>query len=127
MSAEALACSDAHDKVIYLKEMLRRVDEINDGKFGLDPGIPVILGDNGSVISAVNHGDGVNTIHAPQHVRLKLEAVRQAIVDGELEVAKVGTKNNPADIGTKTLPANTNARASAMILNDLEVFFTEAM
>jgi len=127
MAAEALACSDAQDKVIYLVEWLKRVDKINGGKFELDPGIPVILGDNGSVISAVNHDDGVNTIHAPQHVRLKLEAVRQAIIDGELVLAKVGTKNNPADLGTKTLPANTNARASSLILNDLEGYFTEAM
>ena len=125
MGAEALGCSDAQDKLEYYAEMLRRIEKIGKGKWGLSPECPVIIGDNESVIRSVVHDDGLETIHAPPHVRLKMEAVRVAVMDGEVEVAKVGTKMNPSDIGTKTLSSIANARFSGLVLNDLEGHFSD--
>jgi hypothetical protein len=101
--------------------MMRRIDKIVEN---LDPGIPVIIGDNQSVFDAVVHEDRLWTIHAPQHIRIKLEAVRLKVLDGELEVAKVGTNMNPSDniLGTKTLPSVANKRMSGLILNDVEEY-----
>ena len=65
-------------------EMLRRIEKRGEGKWGLDPGVPVIMGDNQSVIDAVVHNDRLWTIHAPAHIRIKLEAVRLKVLDGEL-------------------------------------------
>ena len=123
MGAEALGLSDSHDETIHVREWLKRVDDVTGGKFKLGPGTPALYGDNQSVLSAVNHQDGVNTIHAPPHVALKLEAVRQAILDGEITAGKVGTATNMSDIGTKTLPGTTNARASGLVLNDKDNYF----
>ena len=123
MGAEALAMSDSHDETIYIAEWWKRLDEFTEKKFDLSPGIPALHGDNASVLNAVNHRDGVNTIHAPSHVALKLEAVRQAIFNGEVIARKVGTTTNMSDIGTKTLPGVTNARASSLIMNDKDGYF----
>ena len=125
MGAEALAMSDAEDAIVYYEEMVRRINRVGEGRWGLEPGVPVIMGDNQSVIDAVVHKDRLWTIHAPQHVRLKLEAVRLKVLDGELEVAKVGTNMNPSDIGTKTLPSTTNRRLSGMIMNELDNYFQQ--
>ena len=123
MAAEALAMSDSHDETIVVGEWFRRLDEFTEGKFGFKPGCPAIYGDNQSVLDAINHDDGVNTIHAPPHVQLKLEAVRQDVFDGKISAGKVGTVVNMSDIGTKTLPKIANARCSGMILNDRDGYF----
>lgn len=123
MGAEALACSEADDMLEYYGEMMRRIDNIGKKKWKLDPGVPVVIGDNQSVVDAVVHEDRLWTIHAPQHIRIKLEAVRLKVMDGELEVAKVGTNMNPSDIGTKTLPSVANKRMSGLMLNDVDEYF----
>ena len=125
MGAEALACSEADDMIEVYAEMLRRIEKRGEGKWGLDPGVPVIMGDNQSVIDAVVHNDRLWTIHAPAHIRIKLEAVRLKVLDGELEVVKVGTNMNPSDIGTKTLPSLANKRMSGLMMNDVDEYFTQ--
>jgi hypothetical protein len=123
MAAEALPMSECQDMGEWITEWLRRVNKINDGRNNLSPGKVALFGDNNSVILALNREHGIDTLVGPPHVQLKLEAVRRAIVDGEVTVAKIWTGVNPADLGTKTLPGPTNAQASALMMNDMDNYF----
>ena len=118
MGAEANAMSRAQDKMIYYIALLERLDNILGGNSIFKPGKYAIYGDNESVIKAVENSDTIPTVHAPDHIKLKLAAVAEARFNGDATIGYVNTKYNPSDMGTKTLPGHTNAQCSALVMND---------
>ena len=88
MGAEANAMSRAQDKMIYYIALLERLDNILGGNSIFKPGKYAIYGDNESVIKAVENSDTIPTVHAPDHIKLKLAAVAEARFNGD---ATIGT------------------------------------
>ena len=70
------------------------------------------------MIKAVKNGDTIPTVHAPEHIQLKLMAVAEAVFNGDANIEYVNTHFNPSDMGTKTLAGPANAQCSALIMND---------
>jgi len=118
MGAEANAMSRAQDKMLYYIALLEKLDKLMGGNSIFKPGVYAIYGDNESVIKAVENSDTIPTVHAPDHIKLKLEAIAEARFNGDASVGYVNTKFNPSDMGTKTLPGHTNAMCSALVMND---------
>lgn len=104
--------------MIFYIAFLEKLDKLMGGNSIFAPGVYSIYGDNESVIKAVENSDTIPTVHAPDHIKLKLEAIAEARFNGDAVVGYVNTKFNPSDMGTKTLPGHTNAMCSAMVMND---------
>lgn len=93
--AEYIALSEAVKEAIWIKGLL------ND--MGFKQETATVWCDSQSAICLSKN----NTFHErTKHVAVKYHFIRDVIEDGEVEVNKIHTSRNPADILTKTIPVN---------------------
>ncbi len=81
------------------------------------PSVPLLLSDsNGALAVAEEPTNHQRT----KHIDIRYHFIRHAIREGKIQVNFVPSKDNPADVLTKSLPATLHQRAlSIMRLTDI--------
>ncbi|KAG9450314.1 hypothetical protein H6P81_010279 [Aristolochia fimbriata] len=92
--AEYMAVSEAVKEVIWLQGLYRELSSNNE--------VTVVFCDSQSVIHLTN--DQMHHEHT-KHFDVRFYFIRDTIAQGTVMVKKIGTKDNPADMLTKSLPA----------------------
>ncbi|GAB2268189.1 hypothetical protein Dimus_038699 [Dionaea muscipula] len=93
--AEYVAITDVFKEAIWLQGMLKEINLLDHSC--------TIFSDSQSAIHLCK-----NPVHheRTKHVDVKYHFVRDILSTGILEIAKVPTENNPADMGTKVVTVN---------------------
>ena len=99
--AEYVSLSDAGREATYITNVLRELDIIPQGG-------PIPLYSDSSAAIAMTQYKGVN--HRTKHIALRHHFIKSLIDEGTIEVRKIGTEDNPADILTKATDKVTLAR-----------------
>ena len=91
--AEYMAVTEAIKEALWLKGLF--------GEFNLHQGVTVIYYDSQSAI----HLTKDQMYHErTKHIKIKYHFIRDIIGEGKVLVRKINTKENPADMFTKSLP-----------------------
>jgi hypothetical protein len=93
VQAELTALSDTSREILYAQKVC------DDLGLNLDKTWTVYCDSKGAIENA-HHPVSGNKL---KHVNIKCFFVRECITNGELKVRKIGTHDNPADLGTKLL------------------------
>ena len=91
--SEYMALTEVVKEAVWLKGLLK--------EFGYEQRSVEIFCDSQSAITLSK-----NNVHheRTKHIDVKYHYIRQVIVNGDVEVTKISTEKNPADIFTKVLP-----------------------
>jgi len=95
IESEYMSLTEAVKEAIWLKGLLK--------DFGYEQKNVEIFCDSQSAIALSK-----NNVHheRTKHIDVKFHFIREIIADGKVEVSKISTEKNPADIFTKVLPVN---------------------
>ena len=103
--AEYMSLTEAVKEALWLKGLLK--------DFGYEQKTVEIFCDSQSAIALSK-----NNVHheRTKHIDIKFHKIRDTIADGDVEVTKISTMSNPADIFTKTVPVS-KLQAALNLLN----------
>ena len=102
--AEYVAATEACKEAIWLSRLV--------GDLGISIEMPVLQCDSQSAIQLAKNP----VFHAKtKHVEIKYHFIRDMLEDKRLQIVKVPTENNPADLLTKGLPSEQFAHCRALM------------
>ncbi|MCO5597082.1 hypothetical protein L7F22_051156 [Adiantum nelumboides] len=115
--AEYVAATEASKEVLWL---MRLVEEL-----GIKSQVPVLHCDSQSAIMLARNP----VFHAKtKHIEVKYHFIRSVLDDKSTTLVKVHTDDNPADLLTKSLPAEREAQSSdSMPREQAEIFLNTAI
>jgi len=99
--AEYVSLSDASRELVYIYNVLRELNV-------LDQDGPLPLLSDSSAALAMARNKGVN--HRTKHIELRYHFIRSLIDDKKVDVEKIDTDDNPADLLTKATGKETFTR-----------------
>ena len=92
--AEYVTATEATKDAIWLSRLV--------GDLGLSAQVPVLHCDSQSAIQLAHNP----VFHSKtKHIPMKYHFIRQTVEDKQLQLVKIHTSDNPADLLTKSLPA----------------------
>lgn len=102
--SEYMSLTEAVKEVVWLKGLLK--------EFGYDQKSVEIFCDSQSAIALSK-----NNVHheRTKHIDVKCHFIREIIASGDIDVVKISTEKNPADIFTKTLPVSKFQSALSLL------------
>ncbi|KAM6579722.1 hypothetical protein CsatA_008998 [Cannabis sativa] len=93
--AEYVATTEAIKEAIWLKGLMRELNLLK--------GIPTVYSDSQSCIFLCKNP----MFHdRTKHIEIKYHFIRDKVTQGEIDIEKVPTEDNPADMGTKIVTLN---------------------
>jgi len=96
-----VALSDASREIVYISDILRSADLLEEGT-------PLPLLSDSSAAIAMSQSKGVN--HRTKHIALRHHFVRDLTDNKVVEVLKIGTACNPADVLSKPVLVEEGCR-----------------
>ena len=102
--AEYIAASEACKEAIWLARLV--------GDLGISVEVPTLYSDSQSAIMLAKNP----VFHAKtKHIAVKYHFIRDVLEDKQMELVKVHTTENPADLLTKGLPGKSFAHCQELI------------
>ncbi|KAM6553280.1 hypothetical protein CsatB_014042 [Cannabis sativa] len=93
--AEYLATTEAIKEAIWLKGLMKELNLLK--------GVPTVYSDSQSCIFLCKNPMFHDRL---KHIEIKYHFIRDKVTQGEIDIEKVPTEDNPADMGTKIVTLN---------------------
>ena len=112
MEAEYVALSELVKEAQWLMKLIKELDAVQKGKLHGVPDIPVLCSDNNAALIVAKNPEHHKKA---KHINIKHSKVRDEYEAGNIQLARVATKDNAADIFTKALDKGAHERAVTML------------
>ena len=112
MEAEYVALSELVKEAQWLMKLIKELNAVQKGKLHRVPDVPVLCLDNNAALIVAKNPEHHKKA---KHIDIRHSKIRDEYEAGNIQLVRVASKDNAADIFTKALDKGAHERAVTML------------